>query len=248
MFFKIKKALKSAGVGSIVGETKKFLWQTKYLARRKFLAIDQSLVAAYGGTGGFKKLHIGCGENRLDDWLNSDFYPTATGVLHFDATQAFPLGSDTFDYVFSEHMIEHISHSDGLAMLTECFRVLKENGKVRISTPDLAFLLDLYAEKKSDLQQKYIDWATERFIPDAPYKSSVFVMNNFVRDWGHVFIYDEDVLRASMQAAGFVGVTRCELNKSDEEQLRDLENEARMPDGFLRLETVTLEGTKPSAV
>ena len=64
-----------------------------------------------------------------------------------DITKKFPFVSSTFDYVFSEHMIEHIKYQDGLKMLNESFRVLKPSGKIRISTPDLQFLLDLYLDK-----------------------------------------------------------------------------------------------------
>jgi predicted SAM-dependent methyltransferase len=52
-----------------------------------------------------------------------------------------PFASDTFDFIFSEHMIEHVSHDDGAKMLAECHRVLKPGGHIRITTPDLAFLV-----------------------------------------------------------------------------------------------------------
>ena len=86
-------------------------------------------------------------------------------------------------------MIEHISFSQGLLMLSECYRVLKEKGKIRISTPNLCFLLELYKADKSDFQKEYIRWSTETFIPDAPYDDAIFVVNNFVRDWGHLATY-----------------------------------------------------------
>ena len=45
-------------------------------------------------------------------------------------------------------MIEHLKYSDGQNMLKESFRVLKPKGKIRISTPDLQFLIDLTKRKK----------------------------------------------------------------------------------------------------
>lgn len=54
------------------------------------------------------------------------------------------------------------------------------------------------------------------------------------------------MLRRALESAGFVGVTECGLNESEEAALRGLANEKRLPDGFLRLETLTLEGTKPA--
>ena len=141
-------------------------------------------------------------------------------------------------------MIEHISYSNGLAMLRECHRILRNNGKIRISTPNLQFLIDLYKDNKSKLQREYIKWAIDSFIKSAPCYDDTFVINNFVRDWGHLFIYDEKTLRSSLEKAGFTKIIRCDLNESKDETLRNLENEKRMPKGFLKLESVTLEGTK----
>ena len=136
-------------------------------------------------------------------------------------------------------MIEHISYPQGLFIMSECYRILKANGKIRISTPNLAFLIDLYKEDKSGLQQEYIKWATDQFIQYAPYAADTFVINNFVRDWGHQFIYDEKTPRSAMEKVGFTNITTFELNKSEAETLRDLEHENRMPESFLRLETFT---------
>lgn len=191
-----------------------------------------------------RKLHIGCGANILDQWLNADYKPRFENVLQLDATQQFPIGDNEFDYIFSEHMIEHISYLQGLSMLMEFYRILRKGGRVRISTPDLLFLVNLYKENKSDLQKEYIKWATDHFIEDAPAYEDAFVINNFVRDWGHQFIYDEKTLRSSLKKSGFSKIEKYSLNNSDDELLANLENEKRLPEGFLRLETFTLEAEK----
>jgi len=158
------------------------------------------------------------------------------------------MGDQQFDYVFSEHMIEHIPYLEGFSMLSECYRILREGGTIRITTPNLAFLIDLYKNDNSDVQNEYMKFATDGFIKYAPCVDSTFVINNFVRHWGHQFIYDEKTLRAAMERAGFKKVTRRELNESDAVALRALEDTNRMPERFLRLESFTLEGTKLTAV
>lgn len=213
-------------------------------SRRKFGRTDKAIIATYLGGHAIRKLHVGCGDHILPGWLNADLFPRSASVLHLDSTEPFPFDDGAFDYIFSEHMIEHIPYTQGLEMLRECHRVLRTNGSIRISTPSLAFLIDLYRANKSDLQADYIRWATDQFVRSAPGSHPTFVINNFVRDWGHQFIYDEEILSASLKKAGFTSVARCELNKSGEEVLRNLENEQRMPPGFLRLETMTLEATK----
>ena len=62
----------------------------------------------------------------------------------------------------------------------------------------------------------------------------------------HRFIYDEKTLREVMLNAGFTNIVRCDLQESENPALRNLENEARLPLTFLRLETLTLEGSKPA--
>jgi predicted SAM-dependent methyltransferase len=209
---------------------------------RKWRDTDRRLVSQHL-RGEVRKLHIGCGANLLDGWLNADYLPASREILHLDATEPFALlGDATFDYVFSEHMIEHISHAKGLLMLKECHRVLRPGGKIRISTPDLAFLIDLYRTNPSDLQTRYMRWSKDQYrLPDV---NPTFVINNFVRDWGHQFIYDENTIRSALTEAGFQNLTRCALQESADPALSQLENERRMPPSFLRLETLTLEGEK----
>jgi hypothetical protein len=96
-------------------------------------------------------------------------------------------------------------------------------------------LIDLY-EPTTELQRRYIKWATDKYTPWAPRPTSVFVVNNFVRNWGHQFIFDEPTLREAFEFAGFENITSCDLGP--------LENIGRLPDGFLELETFTLEGIK----
>jgi predicted SAM-dependent methyltransferase len=52
---------------------------------------------------------------------------------------------NTFDYIFSEHMIEHVDHDGAVAMLRECYRVLKPGGTICMATPDLAVIVGLLA-------------------------------------------------------------------------------------------------------
>lgn len=217
--------------------------QTRVKARLNALR-DRKKIRAHLGAE-TRKLHLAAGSNVLPGWLNSDIY-SSPGVVYVDATKRLPFGENVFDYVFNEHMIEHISYSKALDFLAEVYRVLKPGGKLRVATPDLLFLIELYRQDKSPLQAAYIEWATDRFAESVGAYADTFVINNFVRDWGHTFIYDEKVLQSAMEKVGFADVVRRRVNQSDDEALRGLENDNRMPEGFLELESLILEGTKPN--
>ena len=214
-------------------------------AGRRFGAADRSLARAYLAANATRKLHIGCGPRVLEGWLNTDLSPRTKDVMTLDATEPFPLPSAAFDFVFSEHMLEHVPYAQGKRMLRECFRVMKPGATIRISTPDLAFLVSLYRRDKSRREDEYLDWSVGTYSLEREAPREAMVVNNFFRAWGHQFIYDEASLRASLEDAGFTGSARRRLNESPHAPLRDLENVARLPAGFLELETLTIESTKP---
>ena len=239
----IKTVLKKYNLDTPARQLYRKLW----IINRNIVRPDKRIIKKYFSQQGVKKLHIGCGENLLDGWLNADLIPTVNNVICVNAAKKITFDSGIFDYVYSEHMIEHISYIEGHNMLRESFRVLKEKGKIRISTPNLAVLVDLYRKDKSDIQNKYIAWMTKKYIHDAPCNIDTFVINNYVRNWGHTFIYDEKTLKYSLEKAGFKNVIRCNINESQDENFQNLENDKKEPEGFLKMETVTLEGTKNTA-
>lgn len=212
--------------------------------RRLIQGVDNRLIKKYLSTHDVRKIQLGSGSNHLEGWLNTNYYPKSNKVVHVDATRRFPFDDNTFDFVYSEHMIEHIPFDKGAILLAESYRVLKPGGSLRIVTPDFQFLIDLYNKNKTELQQEYIKTATKMFIKNAPYNADIFVINNFFRDWGHQFIYDAETLKKSFSTAGFRNVAQYALNESPEPALANLAHEARYPPGFLKLESLIVQGTK----
>jgi predicted SAM-dependent methyltransferase len=227
-------------------DPRKLARQTLWYSVHRLGFRDRKLAKQYIIRSEVRKLHLGCGWNLLPGWLNMDHLPRCREALYLDVRRPFFFHEETFDYIFSEHMIEHMSYHDGLNMLSECQRVLKKGGRVRISTPDLSFLVKLYCDHKSSLQREYIAWSNSTFLEDPPKDNEVSVINNFMRSWGHTFIYDEATLRTAMTQSGFTNIIKCDLQQSKDGELCNLENSTRIPLRFLELETITLEGTKSS--
>jgi predicted SAM-dependent methyltransferase len=189
------------------------------------------------------KLHIGSGWRPLDGWLNTDL-ELIPGVMQMDATQRFPFGDGTFQYVYTEHMIEHVPYPQGKYMLRECHRVMRNGGVIRVITPDLAAIVRLYRGDLSADQKRYLSWFCQTFVPEQYPPDAVSAINAMFRLWGHQFIYDEATLADAMSAAGFSSVTRRVLGESDDSDLQNLGNEQRYPEGLLDYESLTLEGCK----
>jgi len=203
---------------------------------------------------GARKLQLGCGENYLAErgWLDTDFAPQADHVLLLDASQTFPFPDESFDYVYSEHMIEHMTYTDGANMLSESFRVMRPGARIRITCPDIEFLLGLYVSA-SPLHKAYSDWSCAEVTPWAPFSDPVFTINNYVRAWGHQFIYSKALLAESMRRAGFDKVEEFSVGSSGDPELCGLEVAERpfyqtYRQEFLQLESMTLEAVKPHGI
>ena len=217
----------------------------RHWVRSRGGASDRRLVAEHLATSTAPRLHLGCGTRLLDGWLNSDFSPRSTDSIRIDATQPLPFDDSTFEYVYSEHMIEHLQRSDGERLLGEITRVLRPGGRVRISTPDLDRLIALFrpAELHTEDERRYIELIATKSITDIDPASAtaVHVLNNNVRDWGHQFLFDAATLRGAMASAGLVAIEQFALQESNDPMLAGLANESRMPPGLVAFETMTFE-------
>jgi predicted SAM-dependent methyltransferase len=92
------------------------------------------------------KVNIGCGYRFHNDWINLDAVPVDSNVRRFACGEPLPFESDSVDFVYSSHMIEHLHLQAGLELLSECRRVLKPGGWIRLVTPDFENLLIEYLE------------------------------------------------------------------------------------------------------
>jgi predicted SAM-dependent methyltransferase len=198
----------------------------------------------YLATHKIRKLHIGAGDGGLAGWLNTDIDPGADDVFFLDATKPFPFIEQTFDYVYSEHMIEHISREEAAFMLRECRRVLKPSGTVRIATPDLQVIAGLYAGNGDSDKHRYIKWVTDRLMKHASDYQPGFVINQAFYNWGHQFLYDGELLAKALRDAGFTDIQRRSMGFSEDEHLRGIESHGKFieDDQIAAFETMVVEG------
>jgi len=159
------------------------------------------------------KLHLGCGPVIHKGWVNIDNqrYPGVDKVL--DVTKKMPF--DDVSYIFAEHFIEHLSYPDALKLLRECRRALRDDGVLRLSTPNLDWVWFTHYK---------LDASEEESV------SACFYLNRAFRGWGHQFLYNENTLKATLAEAGFSQFERVEYGESRHEELRGLERHEKSAD------------------
>jgi len=86
------------------------------------------------------RLHLGCGDQYLDDYVNCDLYSTCADVKLDCATMRlhdYPLDENLADEIMAYHLIEHFDFVQGQDVLREWYRLLKPGGRLHIETPDM---------------------------------------------------------------------------------------------------------------
>ncbi len=218
------------------------LRQDMIRVRDQYLRGRTSAIRRYLAGTKVPALHLGASHHDFPGWLNTDVEPATRSTVYLDATAAFPLPDDSFQYIYAEHMIEHISRADGLGMLRECRRVLKPGGVLRLTTPDLSFLMTLYDEPAND-GRAYIQWIGERYLPRDEKPTAALVINNAFRAWGHQFLYNAETLTADLRKSGFAEVKQVAYNASDHDMLRGIERHGVNVgnEDMVKLETMIFE-------
>jgi predicted SAM-dependent methyltransferase len=216
------------------------------LKRARGILERKRRIEAYLCTHEVRKLQLGSGEHVHQGWLNTDIHDfrRTKEVVYLDARKPFPLPASSFDLVFSEHMLEHLTYEDGLRCLRECHRVLRPGGRIRIATPSLERLIQLYEPNLSDVQRRYLGWSVDEFVRHADAPLPGFVLNNFVRDWGHEFVYDAQTLRHALEAAGFVDLEEHAVGESADPRLAGLEHHLSEAPELNEYETMVLEARR----
>lgn len=195
-----------------------------------FIKKTKHIIPDYLATHEIKKLQIGGGNNILNGWLNVNIYcgdrvdgKEELKQAFMDATRPFPFKDGTFNYIFSEHMIEHISYKDADFMIQESSRVLCCGGKIRIATPGYDNLLKLVdAHSKESVEKYFKKLISPHYGPDIPLDSS-YVINYMFYNYGHKFIHSKVTLTHLLNKYGFTDVQFLKPQESSDVNFRNIE-------------------------
>lgn len=163
------------------------------------------------------RLCLGSGRAPIPGWTNVDYYFPAD--VQLDLRYGIPVPDGSVEFIYSEHLIEHLPLEANLRLFAECRRVLAADGRMRIATPDLAEIVRDY--RSAWRCHDWVKWEEYRWID-----SGTRMVNLAVRGWGHTYLWDYDELSARLAQTGFSKVTRFSLGESDTAALRGLETRA----------------------
>ena len=141
--------------------------------------------------------------------------------VHHDLVYGIPFPDACAQAIFSSHFFEHITRADAERLLAEALRVLEPGGLIRISVPDLAWLVSEYER------------GAKRAVVDGIFDADG--RGEYAR---HRYMYDEEMLGGLLAGAGFTEVERCRFREGRVPDLDVLDN---------REGSLVMEAARPGA-
>jgi len=90
------------------------------------------------------KLHIGCGNVIFPGWVNVDVFNYPGVDIVDDATKLTSIPDGSCEIIYACHILEHISRHKTGQVLSLWRNKLIDGGKLRISVPDFAKVVERY--------------------------------------------------------------------------------------------------------
>jgi SAM-dependent methyltransferase len=93
-------------------------------------------------------VNVACGNSFVTGWRNLDYAPVSPAVEAANLLERLPLDDASVDVLYSSHFLEHIPRKCVREFLSECFRVMKPGGQVRLVLPDLEEICREYIRQR----------------------------------------------------------------------------------------------------
>ena len=155
-------------------------------------------------------MNIGPGLLGKPGWVNVDVSKGPNVNCLYDCRKSLPFPDESVKGIFCEHFFEHIDYTEEVPyFLSECHRVLKGGGILRLIVPDAEKYLRAYCKGDWDEVSKIRPLDAERsdFYHRCQYNTIMELINVMFRQGHeHKFAYDFETLRFVLDRYGFSAV------------------------------------------
>lgn len=218
-----------------IEESKGFVrWLLGHVPYHFYLALRQEIYLArvrlrYRIKGspfnGGKELlvNLGCGTTGKPNWVNVDMAGGPNVNLICDLRKRIPLADGSARGIFCEHFLEHLDYSEEVPFfISECHRILRPGGVIRIIVPDGEAYLRAYCHggweelaRIRPLQDGLKDyWYGNQFETRMELVNLVFRQGI-----EHKFAYDWETLENLLGKHGFLRISRCAFGQGELQEL-----------------------------
>lgn len=173
------------------------------------------------------KKHVNLGPGNIwkkpgPDWIRVDADPKNADICSdLNRTPSLAFDDDTIDSIYASHFLEHISIFAVQPLLRECYRVLKNNGVLRIVIPDVMKSIYEFLADNQDF-----DLFKRRRLRNPDYTLFECLREDFLspslqqdvfgeRALAHQNAFDYETMEKYLKQAGFTTIYKSAFGKSE---------------------------------
>jgi len=182
-----------------------------------------------------RNIQFGCAWSAPKNWRNFDCSPTLrferipiigklytknknrfpVNVEYGDIVKGLPLSSNSCDYVYCSHVLEHLSLNDCRKALKNTYTILKDGGIFRLVLPDMEYCAKEYINNPNitalEFMQSLDIGSEER------YRSIFSFIYDYFQNSKHYWMWDYLSLEAELKQVGFIKIRRAHIGDSNSE-------------------------------
>ena len=147
-------------------------------------------------------LHLGASLRQVSGWLNADVAGSDCDV-DLASRRPLPWPDSSFSAIVSQHVIEHLEMEELARLLAELRRVIREDGEMWLSCPDMEKVCRAYVDDKGATlcATRVARWPEGAPAAGTPPQQ---IVNLIFHQWGqHRNLYDFELLTWMLRNAGF---------------------------------------------
>ena len=115
------------------------------------------------------KLHLGCFNRKIHGYINIDIREDVEPDVVDDVFVLSNFEKESVDEIYVCHVLEHASRENSKKALTRWYEILKPNGIIRISVPDLEAMFEYYLNTKDLKSISHLLYGSQRHAYDFHY-------------------------------------------------------------------------------
>ncbi len=139
-------------------------------------------------------LHLGCGDDYREGMINIDGNIARKKDMWLDLRNRLPFAEKSAKLIYCCHTLEHLFPEDALRVLRELYRVVSDDGVVRLAVPSFERCLEIAAGRDES------HWP--RDFPDSMSQA----INYLFCDGQHKYAYCFENMKAFAEQAGFKAI------------------------------------------
>jgi len=151
------------------------------------------------------KLHLGCGEKKIDGYVNIDtrHFEGIVDIVD-DISKLNNFEDNTVSLIYCSHVLEHFGRREYMKVLQRWFDILKPGGVLRLAIPDFEKVVQHY--------NKYKDIESIRGF--------LYGGQNYKENY-HYCAWDFKKIKSDLESLGFTDIKKYDWRETEHSNIDD---------------------------